>query len=795
MTLRFGRRPRPARPSGSLPCYDHGCLHETAVPCAYTDRRRRACPTAWCPDHYAVVNGVPYCRRHAGVVRALAAQPDELRLWPDVSNRAASLCEWIANDLGSGIRAILKVAQGVQSGWSLSESALTSVIQGTPRSMVWNRGWMLSDHTGKQMRVSISVDEARDSEVAVRVDSAEVARFIPPWIIERRSQSRADVGLEREQREYLRSSVLEAVAAATTRGESFAEIGRVVERLAFSEERFRESEERSRAVLENVADGIITLGEGGVIESLNPAARRILGYDADELVGRAIGDLVIPSDPLHTEMDLDQWASRTDPTEITARRKDGTTFPMDFGISEMHLGPRRLFIATFRDISERKAQTEAIEYQALHDALTGLPNRTLFSDRLQQALLTVQRSQQGLAILLIDLDRFKEVNDTLGHEHGDALLQEIGARLRSVLRESDTVARLGGDEFAILPSGGLEGAALEATAEKILEALRQPIELLGNTVDVDASIGVARYPEDGEEANVLLRRADVAMYQAKRSRSGYALYSPDHDFHSAARLALIGELRVGITREELLLQYQPKVDCKTGAIAGVEALVRWTHPRDGLLAPDRFIPAAEESGLIWPLTAWVLNQALRQVRRWADDGQDIGVAVNVSPRNLQVAELEQTLAELITAWEVDPGKLTLEITESMAMASGSHDAIARLRALGVNLSIDDFGTGYSSLAHLKSLPVQEIKIDQSFVRDLANNVDDAAIVRSTIDLGHHLGLRVVAEGVVDANSLWMLERYGCDAAQGNHISEPLTGDEILRWLANLASSPRAGNVG
>jgi diguanylate cyclase (GGDEF)-like protein/PAS domain S-box-containing protein len=729
------------------------------------------------------------------VVRALAAQPAELRLSPDVANRAASLCEWIANDVGSGVRAILKVAQGFQSGWTLSESGLTSVIEGTPRSMAWNRGWMLSDHTGKQMRVSIWVDEARDSEVSVRVDSAEVARFIPPWIAERRTKSRADVGLEREQREYLRSSVLEAVAAATTRGESFAEIGRVVERLAFSEERFKESEERSRAVLENVADGIITLGDSGLIESLNPAARRILGYEGDELVGRAIRDLVVPSDAAFTEMDLEQWASRTDPMEITARHKDGGTFPMDFGISEMRLGPRRLFIATFRDISERKAQTEAIEYQALHDALTGLPNRTLFSDRLQQALLTAQRTKQSLAILLIDLDRFKDVNDTLGHEHGDALLQEIAARLRSTLREADTVARLGGDEFAILPSGDLEGVALEATAEKILETLRQPIELLGNTVDVDASVGVARYPEDGDEANVLLRRADVAMYQAKRSRSGYALYSPEHDFHSASRLALIGELRLGIAREELLLEYQPKVDCRTGALAGVEALVRWTHPRDGVLGPDLFIPAAEESGLIWPLTAWVLNQALRQVRRWADDGQDIGVAVNVSPRNLQLAALELTVAELISAWEVDAGKLTLEITESMAMAPGSHDAIGRLRALGINLAIDDFGTGYSSLAHLKSLPVQEIKIDQSFVRDLANNVDDAAIVRSTIDLGHHLGLRVVAEGVIDANSLWMLERYGCDAAQGNHISEPLTGDEIVRWLADPASSPRAGRAG
>ncbi len=645
---------------------------------------------------------------------------------------------------------MLKVAQGVQSGWNLSESGLTSVIEGTPRSMVWTRGWMLSDHTGKQMRVTIWVDEARPSEVLVRVDATEVARFVPPWIVERRGASRLDLGVEREQREYLRSSVLEAIAAATTRGESFAEIGRVVERLAHSEERFRESEERSRAVLENVADGIITLGEGGLIESLNPAARRLLGYSGNEIVGRSTADLVLGPDGASMLLELDEWASRTDPTEIIARRADGATFPIDL---------------------------------------------TLFSDRLQQALLTVQRTNQRLAILLIDLDRFKEVNDTLGHEHGDALLQEISARLRGALREADTVARLGGDEFAILPSGGVGGEGLEATAEKVLEALRKPIELLGNTVDVDASIGVARYPEDGDEANVLLRRADVAMYQAKRTRSGYALYSPDQDFHSAARLALIGELRLGISREELVLQYQPKVDCKTGSLSGVEALVRWAHPRDGVLGPDRFIPAAEESGLIWPLTIWVLNQALRQVRRWADEGQDIGVAVNLSPRNLQVHELELTIAELIDAWEVEPGKLTLEITESMAMAPGSHDAIARLRALGVSLAIDDFGTGYSSLAHLKSLPVQEIKIDQSFVRDLANNIDDAAIVRSTIDLGHHLGLRVVAEGVADANSMWMLERYGCDVAQGNHVSTPLTGDEILRWLADPDSVNRAGRAG
>src|SRR5258708_4926912 len=327
MMLRLGRRVTQAKspppPTGSLPCHDRGCGKSNAVPCAYKDRRRRACDTAWCPDHFAVVGGVPYCRRHAGVGRALAAQPPELRLNPDVGNRAASLCEWIGNDLAAGVRAMLKVAQGVQSGWNLSESGLTSVIEGTPRSMVWTRGWMLSDHTGKQMRVTIWVDESRPSEVLVRVDATEVARFVPPWIVERRGGSRLDLRVERAQREYLRSSVLEAIAAATTRGESFAEIGRVVERLAHSEERFRESEERSRAVLENVADGIITLGEGGVIESLNPAARRLLGYSGTQLPGRRHAQLVVGPDGAGMLLELDEWASRTDPTEIIARRGDG----------------------------------------------------------------------------------------------------------------------------------------------------------------------------------------------------------------------------------------------------------------------------------------------------------------------------------------------------------------------------------------------------------------------------------------------------------------------------------------
>ena len=776
--------------SGTAPCIERGCTNHNGAQCSYVDRRMRHCRTAWCPEHQVVVRGLPYCRRHAGIMRALDGDADG-GIMPDVTSRAASLCEWMANDLDGGIRAILTLAASMRNGWTLSTSPLTMVMRGTPRVASWSRNWMLSDATGPKTRVIVAVHESRDSEVEVWVDAQEVARFVPPWIGSRRTTAAAaDVYSDSERREYLRSTLLQSIASATASRESFAQVGQAIERLADTEERFRESEERSRAVLDNVADGILTLAPDGMIESMNPSACRILGCSQDEFIDMPLSSILVGADggngsgPTSLAVDaeaLERWADEDEPQEVTARRQDGTTFPVDFSISLMSLGSRRLFIATFRDISERKSHTEAIQYQALHDPLTSLPNRTLFADRLQQALLAGERSGTQFGILLIDLDRFKEVNDTLGHQDGDQMLQEVAARLRSTLRESDTVARLGGDEFAILPAGESDPGALVATATKVLAALRAPLTLRGHAIDVDASIGIAIYPTDGHEANILLRRADVAMYIAKRAKSGHALYSASQDQHSETSLTLVAELRAGIAAEQLVLNYQPKIDLVTGLIAGAEALVRWEHPRHGLLMPDRFVPVAEESGLIRPLTTWALNRALRQVRLWADAGLDIGVAVNLSPRNLMEPDFCDMVAALVGAWELAPDRLTLEIIESTAMAPGSLEVVARLRKLGVGIAIDDFGTGYSSLAMLKSLPVNEIKIDQSFVRDLQSNPDDAAIVRSTIDLGHHLGLKVVAEGVSDAYSRWMLETHGCDIAQGNFISPALSGEELTRW--------------
>jgi diguanylate cyclase (GGDEF)-like protein len=387
-----------------------------------------------------------------------------------------------------------------------------------------------------------------------------------------------------------------------------------------------------------------------------------------------------------------------------------------------------------------------------------------------------------VALLVMDLDRFKDVNDTLGHGHGDALLQSIAERLRTALRGSDTVARLGGDEFAILLAGSVDADGATRVARTLLKALEAPFTVNGQAVDARASIGIALYPDHGVDAGELMRRADVAMYVAKRTRVGHAVYAPHQDERSMGRLALLGELRHAIVHEELELHYQPKLDLRTGRVCGVEALIRWRHPCRGLVQPAGFMPLVEESELMAPLTWWLLNDALGQVRAWRDSGLDLDIAVNLSPRNLQDHHLAQSIVELLRLWRVPADRLTLELTENVVMAAGATEVLRPLQEMGVRLSIDDFGTGYSSLAYLKRLPVAELKIDRSFVTDLACDADDAAIVGPTIALGHNLGLEVVAEGVEDGSSLRMLGEHGCDVVQGFYICPPLPAAELTAWL-------------
>lgn len=422
------------------------------------------------------------------------------------------------------------------------------------------------------------------------------------------------------------------------------------------------------------------------------------------------------------------------------------------------------------------------ERLALYDTLTGLPNRVLFHDRAQHALDLASREGEPVALLLIDLDRFKEVNDTFGHHVGDLLLREIGPHLREALRTGDTLARLGGDEFAVLlPAAGPIVAA--SVAERVIAALEQPIVIEGHSLAVGASIGIACSPEHARDGDTLLRRADLAMYVAKRTPGGYATYAAELDEGAAERLALMADLRDAIETDQLVLHYQPQADARSGALVAVEALVRWQHPRRGLLAPNEFLPLAERSGLMRRLSERVLRDAVRQARLWRDAGHDVRVAVNVYARDLLDARFPELVSDVLASEGLPPERLVLEITEGARVTDEGRatEAIATLRRSGVCVSIDDFGTGYSSMAYLARLGADEVKIDQSFVLRMGADRSAEAIVRATIDLAHVLGLAVVAEGVEDDATWARLRALGCDRVQGYRIGRPMPAEGIEAW--------------
>ncbi len=431
------------------------------------------------------------------------------------------------------------------------------------------------------------------------------------------------------------------------------------------------------------------------------------------------------------------------------------------------------------------AENYALVYQARHDSLTNLPNRSLFIERFESGLVTAQETDESLALFIMDLDQFKEVNDTLGHHIGDRLLQEVSRRLLSVLRRTDTVARLGGDEFAVLLPGADRDHA-KLICRKIATALEQPIKIENLRLRAGISIGVALCPDHGQDASLLMRFADVAMYEAKRSQKGYAFYVAGRDEKSISRLGLSAELKDAIEQDQLTLDYQPMVDISTGKICCAEALVRWNHPQYGLVSPDEFIPSAEQTGVIRPLTLWVIDRALAQVATWAVAGIELSISINLSVRSLQDRRLPGQVQKLVERHHANPSRVILEITESAIMSDPltARRVMRRLSNMGFQLSIDDFGTGYSSLAYLKQLPVDEIKIDKSFVTQMDRDENDAVIVRATIDLAHNLGLKVVAEGV-ESTDVWdLLEMLGCDTAQGYFIRKPQSPHELADWICS-----------
>ncbi len=444
-----------------------------------------------------------------------------------------------------------------------------------------------------------------------------------------------------------------------------------------------------------------------------------------------------------------------------------------------------------RQVAERE-----MRHEAMYDRLTGLPNRALFFDRLDHEWKTSSRAARIFAVLAVDVDHFKEINDLLGHDAGDQVLQQLAARLRQAARKSDSVARIGGDEFAVLMHNAADGAA-ERFASRLQRLLDAPILVDDFPLNVDISVGAAYFPEDGDSPDPLLRAADVAMYFAKRTGSEFARYEPSLNESRSEMFSLVGELRGAVERGELVLYFQPQMNLATGEVPSVEALIRWHHPRRGLIHPDSFIPLVQETSLIKRLTQFVLDDALRQCREWEDQGHVLGVSVNLATRNLIDENLPSEVAALLHRHGIPPERLKLEITESsfIVQPRRAEDVITRLNALGVGLSIDEFGSGYSSLTYLTHLPIGEVKIARSFVTEMVDDPEKELVVRSTIELALSLGKQVVAEGVQNADVMGRLEEFGCQLAQGERVCKPLPAAELSEWLDKWERSPRATRWG
>ena len=555
-----------------------------------------------------------------------------------------------------------------------------------------------------------------------------------------------------------------------------------------AEEQLRQSEERFRQLAENINEVFFLTGPAGTpMIYISPAYESVWGRARQTLYADSLSWLegVHPEDRPRVEVLL-RNSPENFQTEYRIVKPDGSarwiwarTFPIRDQRGTVY---RLAWVA--EDITERKQAEEMIQHMAFYDTLTSLPNRNMLMERLRNAIRDYGGQGQRMALLMMDLDRFREINDTLGHHRGDLLLQQVGRRLRETIFVRDVVARLGGDEFAVLLLKLTNEGDIQVAIEKITEALKAPFVVEDVQIAVETSIGVALYPSHGTDPDTLIQRADVALYTAKKSGTGYALYTAELDRHSPQRLALMAELRQAIEQNQLVLHYQPKVILKDQKVFGVEALVRWKHPQRGTIMPDEFIGPAEQTGLIHPLAHWVLKEAMGQCSNWQKAGLEVAVSINLSARNLLDPKLPERVVELLQTSGVSPDRIQFEITESAIMTDPTHaqDILMKLHGIGIKISIDDFGIGYSSLSYLRKLPVVQIKVDKSFVINMTQNEGDAKIVYSTIQLAHNLGLEVVAEGVETQEILDRLIKMGCDAAQGYYISRPIPAEELTRWL-------------
>jgi diguanylate cyclase (GGDEF)-like protein/PAS domain S-box-containing protein len=546
-------------------------------------------------------------------------------------------------------------------------------------------------------------------------------------------------------------------------------------------------------VFDNASEGILITDADAQIIAVNPAFCKITGVTPDSALGRVsrMFKSSLDSNEFNRDMLMSLEVNGHWQGELTDRRASGELYPAWLSISAVReaCGAISNYVGVFSDITGRKEAEERLYFLANHDPLTRLPNRSLLHQNLAHALARAKLESQQLAVLFIDLDRFKTINDTLGHDAGDRLLQEVSARLKGCARSSDTIARLGGDEFTVIMEAFPDSQTVVHVAERILAALSQPVSLQMRDYYVTCSIGIALYPNDGQDAQTLLKNADVAMYRAKElGKNNYQFFSKEMNAAAFEHLLMENSLRQALDKGEFEIHYQAQVELEQNRIIGLEALVRWQHPEHGLISPTRFIPLAEENGLIVPLGEWVLEQACLQARLWQNLGfPPIRMAVNLSPRQFQPHSLIKAVRRALDRSGLDPQWLELEITEGMIMRN-SEEAIqimSELKKMGVQLAIDDFGTGYSSLYNLKRFPIHNLKIDRTFIEGLPKDGDDAAIAEVIIAMAKKLGLKVIAEGVENNAQLAFLREQGCDLVQGFMFSKPLPGNEIEQLFRNL----------
>ena len=551
----------------------------------------------------------------------------------------------------------------------------------------------------------------------------------------------------------------------------------------------RERLRQAAAVFDCTREGVLVTDKEGLIVHVNRAFVAITGYQESEVLGERPN---LFKSGRHSAEFYQKVYQTLDATgewsgEIWNRRKSGEIYPQWQTIRAIRddLGQLSQYVAVFSDISAIKDSQHELAQLANYDPLTGLPNRLLFTDRATQALASAQVHKRGCALLLIDLDHFKIINDSLGHNVGDQLLKAVGDRLQHLFGSGISLARLGGDEFAVLAENCPQVVQAAALAQRVIEGLKEPFQLDGHQLFISASIGISLFPSDSLNAEQLLRNADSALFKAKSAgREGYALYTEELTAHAQHRVEMAGELRRALEQDELRVYYQPVHDLSNSRLIGVEALVRWEHPQRGLVSPGEFIPIAERTGLIAEIDAWVMQQSCRQMCQWLQDGVELSfIAVNVSSRLFARRELYQQVAKVLDETGLDPALLELEVTESAVMDDPevALEQLHRLRELGVSLAIDDFGTGYSSLLRLKRLPVQKLKIDQGFVAGLPWDEDDAAIVRVVIALAQSMGMQVQAEGIEQADQARFLLDQSCDLGQGYWFGRPMPADQ-LDWL-------------